>query len=251
MRGALAGRQEWRHCLRIIPAYAGSTLIVPGRRLSARDHPRVCGEHVINGIHMTAAEGSSPRMRGARAATRAASQPFGIIPAYAGSTGWVTSRWHCRGDHPRVCGEHTTNSEKSATFSGSSPRMRGALQTPQGPQGQGRIIPAYAGSTRGRSCRVPGARDHPRVCGEHPQVNGSFVRYVGSSPRMRGAHIGVLDVLPVSRIIPAYAGSTDPGGYPPGRAEDHPRVCGEHMKSSHWSPSTAGSSPRMRGALGV
>ena len=96
---------------RIIPAYAGSTLIllarpaVPlgssprmrgarrSRRRSSgprRDHPRVCGEH--GELHV----GRAPRR--------------GIIPAYAGST--------------------SIEEEKRQLDAGSSPRMRGA---PRGP----------------------------------------------------------------------------------------------------------------------
>ena len=31
----------------------------------------------------------------------------GIIPAYAGNTGWRMARGAAPRDHPRVCGEHT------------------------------------------------------------------------------------------------------------------------------------------------
>ena len=52
----------------------------------------------------------------------------------------------------------------------------------------------------------------------------------GSSPRMRGA-LGVSGRSPDrGRIIPADAGSTHHGGTAFGRAEDHPRGCGEHAR---------------------
>ena len=50
------------------------------------------------------------------------------------------------------------------------------------------------------------------------------------------------------RIIPAYAGSTLFWTGIPTREEDHPRVCGEHVRLCRASSSFWGSSPRMRGA---
>ena len=71
----------------------------------------------------------------------------GIIPAYAGSTGWLLGGMFRCQDHPRIRGEHTRG-----------PRQRGTLT---------RIIPAYAGSTEvNRSARMH-ASDHPRIRGEH------------------------------------------------------------------------------------
>ena len=65
MRGALDLSGLLADNRRIIPAYAGSTVY---RRLlagSRRDHPRVCGEHLIIIARPVRTWGSSPRMRGA------------------------------------------------------------------------------------------------------------------------------------------------------------------------------------------
>ena len=72
------------------------------------------------------------------------------------------------------------------------------------------IIPAYAGSTR--RCRwlsCPG-RDHPRIRGEHNQEDPHPRRSRGSSPHTRGAPTSSHWPVTLSRIIPAYAGSTAP-----------------------------------------
>ena len=50
----------------IIPACAGSTEVCTSRMLITRDHPRVCGEHLIICISSYCSAGSSPRVRGAR-----------------------------------------------------------------------------------------------------------------------------------------------------------------------------------------
>ena len=70
------------------------------------------------------------------------------------------------------------------------------------------IIPAYAGSTRGKHRNGNRSWDHPRVCGEHIDGIIPCLIWTGSSPRMRGALCPILATSPEWRIIPAYAGST-------------------------------------------
>ena len=69
----------------------------------------------------------------------------------------------------------------------------------------------------------------------------------GSSPRMRGTlycqRFGRTD----HGIIPAYAGNTDTMTPCLSVVGDHPRVCGEHSRSSSMRARRGGSSPRMRG----
>ena len=50
----------------------------------------------------------------------------------------------------------------------------------------------------------------------------------GSSPRMRGALIRLVNRVAVDGIIPAYAGSTEMRRNENMNEMDHPRVCGEH-----------------------
>ena len=65
---------------------------------------------------------------------------------------------------------------------------------------------------------------------------------------MRGALRGNVGNKHVQGIIPAYAGSTTPRMPQIVGAEDHPRVCGEHVRRGQQRPREEGSSPRMRGA---
>ena len=134
---------------------------------------------------------------------------------------------------------------------GSSPRMRGAHLVNGCLGNDSGIIPAYAGSTEHLPLLASGAQDHPRVCGEHRRSCRPPTTPRGSSPRMRRALGVVAHVHDRHGIIPAYAGSTArirPQRY---GIEDHPRVCGEHSGSSHSIGARVGSSPRMRGALGL
>ena len=189
MRGARRPPCACRSSLGIIPAYAGSTRATARSPSIAWDHPRVCGEHDVSSDREGFAVGSSPRMRGARIYRRIEVKKVGIIPAYAGST-YTNSVVHkALRDHPRVCGEHPPLLETFHEYPGSSPRMRGARDAAVLVITGVGIIPAYAGSTSRarRSSRT--RRDHPRVCGEHTRTGSPSMTGLGSSPRMRGAHI--------------------------------------------------------------
>ena len=70
----------------IIPAYAGNTARSRCRCRTARDHPRVCGEHRVEPLGPVVELGSSPRMRGTLLYALYAVNSGGIIPAYAGNT---------------------------------------------------------------------------------------------------------------------------------------------------------------------
>ena len=167
-------------------------------------------------------------MRGTLHIVRRSSIFPGIIPAYAGNTGHsrliVSHAW----DHPRICGEHASETLASSAFKGSSPHMRGTLQrSPQRHVPAG-IIPAYAGNTRTRASTLDSLRDHPRICGEHlitpkvsdtetgssphmrgtPRVGFRHPPGGGSSPHMRGTRPRCLPCTKSTGIIPAYAGNT-------------------------------------------
>ena len=77
----------------------------------------------------------------------------------------------------------------------------------------------------------------------------SFVRWAGSSPRMRGKLVGHLSFLLDERIIPAHAGQTTCSEPTNGRRPDHPRACGANCGTLPIALAMSGSSPRMRGKL--
>ena len=192
----------------IIPAHAGLTPFTESDLPKLRDHPRVCGAHVISPRAQRPLLGSSPHMRGSLQPLAGRTELLGIIPAYAGLTSSTLLRTRNSGDHPRVCGAHSSPKFWPSPAPGSSPRMRGSpFVTPEPTPTEG-IIPAYAGLTNGSSGRVCSSRDHPRVCGAHPFRLFCKFHEPGSSPRMRGSpdeHDGKVARI---GIIPAYAGLT-------------------------------------------
>ena len=186
------GARRFPCCLafqfRIIPAYAGSTPSGTSLRETSRDHPRIRGEHSNAALYGRSWSGSSPHTRGAPARPSHKAAVPGIIPAYAGSTRKTPSTHSPQQDHPRIRGEHGARWTPSRDHPGSSPHTRGAPT--RGFLGvlPGRIIPAYAGSTKTFPSNHTRVSDHPRIRGEHSCLLS-----------VRGL---------VRGIIPAYAGST-------------------------------------------
>ena len=86
MRGTLSALTAAVRQVGIIPAYAGNTHRSHCIFQDCRDHPRVCGEHLANGLIGVMVRGSSPRMRGTLIGRYMTPFATGIIPAYAGNT---------------------------------------------------------------------------------------------------------------------------------------------------------------------
>ena len=102
--------------------------------------------------------GSSPHTRGARGRPRVYPISSRIIPAYAGSTGWIfPGRKRCK-DHPRIRGEHGEGRAGDRAHTGSSPHTRGARRLRPVRDRRSWIIPAYAGSTLGNPCNTKDRR---------------------------------------------------------------------------------------------
>ena len=234
--------------LGIIPAYAGSTTRWSSPSWSPWDHPRIRGEHVSDEVGQVGEGGSSPHTRGAPRDVPPENIDIGIIPAYAGST-LHRRRPHPGGsDHPRIRGEHSMRHLRYGVVWGSSPHTRGAPVRVDGADHVGRIIPAYAGSTRRRPDRTSWIQDHPRIRGEHPAEHPLAAYASGSSPHTRGARADQAGRPLARRIIPAYAGSTVRHVVHVGPPPDHPRIRGEHGVLRGGPAVGEGSSPHTRGA---
>ena len=129
--------------------------------------------------------------------------------------------------------------------------MRGKRDVGHAQVHDGRIIPAHAGQTRSARSPAKPPPDHPRACGANNTGPAQAASDIGSSPRMRGKPMAEIERQAAMRIIPAHAGQTS--GHPawsvPGT--DHPRACGANAQWSFGRRLQVGSSPRMRGKLGV
>ena len=194
--------------------------------------------------------GSSPPVRGARTNLGCDRGRYGLIPARAGSTILSLDLLVCSWAHPRPCGEHRCNLQCQCTSWGSSPPVRGA------PPGRAPyclvcgLIPARAGSTRHECVRCYRRWAHPRPCGEHVFRVAPLMRCRGSSPPVRGAHMGLWVQLLGAGLIPARAGSTARSRIVHLFHWAHPRPCGEHTTLLVVGKTRGGSSPPVRGARG-
>ncbi len=154
---------------RFIPACAGNAPRPrPGRSRRAV-HPRVCGER-------------EQCDRDLRPAER-------FIPACAGNAGGRLGGRHNRSVHPRVCGERTNHCRWWSGRYGSSPRVRGTLNTRHCLSFRIRFIPACAGNALLLAVLFGFVSVHPRVCGERTSTSRNAVVCLGSSPRVRGTHL--------------------------------------------------------------
>ena len=106
VRGAHDSDAVVAFCAGIIPACAGSTADMLFEGDVTRDHPRMCGEHLVRCRCWRRLRGSSPHVRGALRQCGSRRGERGIIPACAGSTITRRSSMLTARDHPRMCGEH-------------------------------------------------------------------------------------------------------------------------------------------------
>ena len=138
-----------RSRVRNIPAYAGKTPPCGAPPHPKSEHPRVCGENWRAFLSTGHFSGTSPRMRGKRFRYGLMSFGLGNIPAYAGKTNFPRAHRTTRKEHPRVCGENSSETPTSCPTSGTSPRMRGKHMCYSTCAESERNIPAYAGKTCG------------------------------------------------------------------------------------------------------
>ena len=110
----------------LIPAHAGSTISRYRCGPGPGAHPRSRGEHSPTLRSNCFSTGSSPLTRGARNVCVWRVQCGGLIPAHAGSTFLVMTRWRGWRAHPRSRGEHFGAWTVNWPEGGSSPLTRGA-----------------------------------------------------------------------------------------------------------------------------
>ena len=152
-------------------------------------------------------------------------------------------------DHPRSCGDHTQPERASRHPTGSSPLVRGPLESLPVEAPDFGIIPARAGTTRRASGIRSCSWDHPRSCGDHTVPPRKSTLTWGSSPLVRGPLLQHLLHKLHRGIIPARAGTTRLTR-PRCRLDgDHPRSCGDHVVELSNGQNSVGSSPLVRGPL--
>ena len=217
---------------RITPACAGTTRFSATSSRLWEDHPRVCGNHADMRITCVSSSGSPPRVREPPPYTDHISRYRGITPACAGTTQLFGTSDPFREDHPRVCGNHMDAEELLRLKQGSPPRVREPHLFKKDRQGNAGITPACAGTTKTMANGSERMEDHPRVCGNHTAEGGGLYSVVGSPPRVREPRESHDYGWEALRITPACAGTTITRRWVIEPLRDHPRVCGNHDRST-------------------
>ena len=194
---------------RITPAYAGKRHTDPDAIFRHQDHPRLCGEKILQRCFLMFVQGSPPPMRGKVGEAYALQWKDRITPAYAGKRNWS----HVKADGVK----------------GSPPPMRGKVIIIICQDDFIRITPAYAGKSGETVSDFIRLWDHPRLCGEKPHSDIIVLGSSGSPPPMRGK----------GNLLSAICDGL----------EDHPRLCGEKFLFVCRGTSTKGSPPPMRGKV--
>jgi len=236
--------------VRFIPAGAGNGCREPACRNRTTVHPRGCGERNRHNKSFHRTAGSSPRVRGTDGEIihPLANQRF--IPARAGNRmTWLIS---LKGlpVHPRPCGEQGFKVSSAVINGGSSPPVRGTVDTAGGKHRFYRFIPARAGNRRIALIAIKPTTVHPRPCGEQCWVPGSQWPGCGSSPPVRGTDFFHCFWAFPTRFIPARAGNSAFRMQQHSAGAVHPRPCGEQPYSASPTSSHGGSSPPVRGTVG-
>ena len=149
-------------------------------------------------------------MREPRPISITVAQCHRITPAHAGTTNMSEDLPHARQDHPRSCGNHVLFPSLSHSAIGSPPLMREPRAVRRFSIAAFRITSAHAGTTFRSSMKNLNLGDHPRSCGNHPNVLKQNLMFKGSPPLMREPLTWIASCLSSFRITPAHAGTTLP-----------------------------------------
>ena len=149
--------------------------------------------------------------------------------------------------YPRIRGEHSQLRLFQDPRLGSPPLTRGTREPALFAIKGSRITPAYAGNTFLIHRQVFHSRDHPRLRGEHLNINFATFFILGSPPLTRGTQCCLCWILQIARITPAYAGNTGLVISPNFISGDHPRLRGEHFFRQLTIKRKLGSPPLTRG----
>ena len=134
-------------CLRITPAYAGTTSIRFLLKILSWDHPRLRGNYIPFFNTSGTVTGSPPLTRELPSRFLTRLKRSRITPAYAGTTILIVTVCIFFRDHPRLRGNYFTVKGDKRNGAGSPPLTRELQWITRGIYGAIRITPAYAGTT--------------------------------------------------------------------------------------------------------
>ena len=151
-----------------------------------RDHPRLCGEKMVDVDTIAIASGSPPPVRGKGVDCGTVQGVLRITPACAGKSPNQRCQRPEDQDHPRLCGEKQIDFDGKWIKPGSPPPVRGKDRRRAGPLRAPGITPACAGKSHIATVLRETFKDHPRLCGEKNDILVAPPTHLGSPPPVRG-----------------------------------------------------------------
>ena len=233
--------------IRIIPTHAGRTEDTVGRLVTARAHPRSCGENCSTAASVSRSSGSSPLTRGKLAVPDAALRRGGLIPAHTGKHGGQAGLEVAAGLIPAHAGK-TMVGLAAARACWAHPHSHGEnfWILPDAPGIAGSSLLTLGKRATSRQ-PFDASRAHPRSRGENVTVLPQQSAQPGSSPLTQGKHLVASARHAIEGLIPAHAGKTAHPKIGLSSSTAHPRSRGEN--AGHDTPAAhgGGSSPLTRG----
>ena len=247
VRGNHRRRSRWSGGRGSIPARAGEPPSPPRAPAPLRVYPRACGGTSARVWRQWLVRGLSPRVRGNPFASSATPKPGGSIPARAGEPMAFVLDGNGAGVYPRACGGTAILRTVSDHELGLSPRVRGNRRHGVRRQRGRGSIPARAGEPCPENGEPSNPKVYPRACGGTTEWDNVDKQKRGLSPRVRGNHVELKEVLLATGSIPARAG--EPPAWSRGfrRSAVYPRACGGTLVNRVRSGQIRGLSPRVRG----
>ena len=148
MRGKLRKVNIVHAASGITPAGAGKTRRRTIANTCPEDHPRRCGENLFFGRGSRTPAGSPPQVRGKLLGFHFCEHSVRITPAGAGKTARTSTTAGFTRDHPRRCGENSSDNVKCSFDLGSPPQVRGKQYRAASTSVRVGITPAGAGKTK-------------------------------------------------------------------------------------------------------
>ena len=190
----------------ITPACAGKSEEATTNADAEGDHPRMCGEKLLQCTQESHHLGSPPHVRGKADGCPVSERLPGITPACAGKSESAPLVSMVFRDHPRMCGEKKPRMDSRRRKQGSPPHVRGKALLRECRYCAVRITPACAGKRFEKDPTEKGYKDHPRMCGEKLYTPCMIAPKVGSPPHVRGKEISDIETAKKMGITPACAG---------------------------------------------
>ena len=207
----------------------------------------MCGEQMRRLSSVDGANGSSPRVWGTVGRARGDCPGRRFIPTRVGNSSRRLTPTRSPPVHPHACGEQIDKAFLGNCTLGSSPRVWGTGARRASASVRRRFIPTRVGNRGREHVRARLDPVHPHACGEQDSPGILTGVTYGSSPRVWGTGVPLLDLWRKGRFIPTRVGNRRSCGSVSSASTVHPHACGEQRSCAGRRRGWSGSSPRVWG----